>query len=127
MKDCKDIKEFLKDLMRLEDAMKPYKPEYLGMRSEEQEVEQICEYCVEKCHREDPCEKVYDRLEEKQKVLSGANRIIDGLSLPMPKGRGFLRSLILSFHLHEQASLFSRAWPVRPYCIAPKGTQHYFF
>ena len=48
------------------------------------------------------------------------------LSLPMPKGRGFLRSLILSFHLHKQASLFSRAWPVRPYCIAPKGTQHYF-
>ncbi|MBR4197034.1 MAG: hypothetical protein IKQ95_10030 [Synergistaceae bacterium] len=43
------------------------------------------------------------------------------LNLPMPKGRGFLRSLILSFHLQKQASLFSRAWPVRPYCIVPKG------
>ncbi len=49
------------------------------------------------------------------------------LSLPMPKGKGFARSLILSLHLLIQASLFLRAWPVRPYCIAPKGTQHYFF
>ena len=44
----------------------------------------------------------------------------------MPKGRGFVRSLNLSLHLLAQASLFLRAWPVRPYCIAPKGTQHYF-
>ena len=79
MKDIKDIREFLKDVSRLEDNRRPYKPEYLGMRSEEQEVERICEYCSEECHREDYCEEVYDRLEEKQKVLSGANRIIDGI------------------------------------------------
>ena len=46
---------------------------------------------------------------------------IESLRLPMPKGRGFVRSLNLSLHLLAQASLFLRAWPVRPYCIAPKG------
>ena len=49
------------------------------------------------------------------------------LSLPKPFGIGFLRSLILSFHLHIQASLFSKAWPVRPYCIAQKGHNSTFY
>ena len=79
MKAKKDIKEFVKEVSKLEDAEHPYKPEYLGMRSENREAERICDECEEECHRESYCEEVYDYLERKQKLLSCGNRIIDVL------------------------------------------------
>jgi hypothetical protein len=57
--------------------------------------------------------------EFKHIIFCHSLHLLKVLSLPMPKRRGFLRSLLVR-------ALFSRAWPVRPYCIAPKGTQLYF-
>ncbi len=95
----RDLKDYLCGLTLIEDAYNPYEPEYLKM-DEEREAERVCMRCEEKYYRkscEDYCDRVIECLEERQKLLSSANRVIDAL---VKRGYGGL-----SMYLKDGAEL----------------------
>ena len=74
------LREYLEGLSRLEDARDSFKPEYLTL-DEESEEEWLCEGCEDRnCDNScGLCFGVQSALDEKQEVISGANRLIHTL------------------------------------------------
>ncbi len=66
-------------LSSVEDSKNLFKPEYLKMRSEDDEAEILCGCCAQCTTPDNYCDEVIERFERKQLLLSAANRLIHSL------------------------------------------------
>lgn len=75
------LREFIERMARLEDKEHLYKPEYLRLKSEDDELEEMCERMeCERCpDPESYCRQVLSDLEKKAELYSAANRILEAL------------------------------------------------
>ena len=73
------LKEFIYRLSKIEDIQNLFEPSYLSMDSDEEEALRVCEMCEKCCTPEGYCKRVISRMEDKEAVLSAANRILDAL------------------------------------------------
>lgn len=73
------VRGLLYQLSSVEDKRNLFKPEYLKMRSECEEAEEVCSCCEHCTTPDDYCDEVLDRFDRKQLLLSAANRLIHSL------------------------------------------------
>ena len=76
------MREFLYQLARIENKDAPFKPEYLPMKSDEDEAETVCLGCDREYGCPSPydyCDVVINHIDDKQAILSAANRVIHAL------------------------------------------------